>query len=152
MNFNLQICHDEKWNWTVNFGQKLRAGKFFSWQVFLGEINPWSCCWSITLYSLTFSTFINTLGQIDSFGFEECHSWSLSGHSANTWHFRASCRCQFHQHFTSSFYSWRFQNRRKTYSLTVFFDLLGSTSVRAACKMFMKLTQGQQSVTSTLFF
>ena len=44
--------------------------------------------------------------------------------------------------FTSSFYTCRSQKCKKLLDLTVFFVLLGPVSVRAACKMLMKLTPG----------
>ena len=44
--------------------------------------------------------------------------------------------------FTCSFYARRSQNRKKQLELTVFFALLGSSSVKAASKMLVKLTPG----------
>ena len=49
---------------------------------------------------------------------------------------------QFHQHSTSSFYARRSRKCKKLLDLTVFFALLGSSSVKAACRMLMKLTPG----------
>ncbi len=44
--------------------------------------------------------------------------------------------------FTPSFYAHRSQKRKMANNLTVIFALLGSTSVKAACKTLMKLTLG----------
>jgi len=44
--------------------------------------------------------------------------------------------------YMSSFYVCRFQKCKKTDSLTVFFELLGSVHVKAARKTLMKLTSG----------
>ena len=41
---------------------------------------------------------------------------------------------------TRSFYAHRSQKRKKMLDLTVFFALLGSACVKAACKMLVKLT------------
>ena len=49
-------------------------------------------------------------------------------------------RTQFHQHFTSSFYASRSQERKKLLDLTVFVALLGSACLKVACKMLIKLT------------
>ena len=43
--------------------------------------------------------------------------------------------------FTPSFYARRFQKRKKLLNLTVFFALLGSEHVKAACKILVKSTQ-----------
>jgi len=48
---------------------------------------------------------------------------------------------QFHQYFTWSFYRRRSQTlKKKTVKLSVFFALLGSESIKCACKMLVKLT------------
>jgi len=51
-------------------------------------------------------------------------------------------RGQFHQHFMGSFYAHRSQKRKKTDYLTDFFVLLGSTHIKATCKILVKLTSG----------
>ena len=43
---------------------------------------------------------------------------------------------------TSYFYARRSQKRKKLLNLTVFFALLGSARVKAACRMMVKLTPG----------
>jgi len=54
-------------------------------------------------------------------------------------------RCQFHQRSMYSLYARRSQKRKKilTNDLTVFFPLLGSTSVKAVRRTLMKLSPGQ---------
>jgi len=47
---------------------------------------------------------------------------------------------QFHQRSTYRFYARRSRKRKDTYDLTVFFTLLGSTSVKSVRKTLMKLT------------
>ena len=47
---------------------------------------------------------------------------------------------QFHQQFTSSICERRSRKRKKLLDLTVFFALLGSAHLKAACKMLLKLT------------
>jgi len=50
-------------------------------------------------------------------------------------------RCQFHQHFMSSFYARRSQNCKNIQLCHQYlFTLLGSTSVKAARRMLMKLS------------
>ena len=49
---------------------------------------------------------------------------------------------QFHQHYTNSFYTCRSQKRKKLLELSVFFSLLESACIKAACKMLVKLTPG----------
>ena len=49
-------------------------------------------------------------------------------------------KCQFHQRSTSSFYACRSQKCKKTIKSSSFFALLGSTSVKSACRMLVKLT------------
>jgi len=49
-------------------------------------------------------------------------------------------KIQFHQHFTSSFYTCRSQKRKKNDNFTVFFVLLGSACLKAERKMLAKLT------------
>ena len=46
---------------------------------------------------------------------------------------------QFHQHFMQSFVG-QIPKPQKTDNFTVFFALLGSVQVKAACRMLMKLT------------
>ena len=47
---------------------------------------------------------------------------------------------QFYQHSTCSFYARRSQKRKKDCQVKQFFVLLGSSSVKAACRMLVKLT------------
>ena len=46
--------------------------------------------------------------------------------------------------FKRSFYTRRFQKRKKLLELIIFFALLGSARVKVACKMLVKLTPWQQ--------
>ncbi len=53
---------------------------------------------------------------------------------------------QFHQYFFRGFYVWRLQipkAQKKTDSLTVFFALMESARVKAACKTVERLTAGR---------
>ncbi len=53
-------------------------------------------------------------------------------------------RCQFHQHFTRSFYACRSQKRKNVQlSHQYLFTLLGSESVKAVCRTLMKLSPGE---------
>jgi len=58
-------------------------------------------------------------------------------------------RDQFHQHFTRAIFVHRSQKRKKTDSLTVFFALMGSASVKAACKMLVKSMIQTTTATTT---
>jgi len=49
-------------------------------------------------------------------------------------------RCQFHLRSKCSFYAHRSRKQKKTAKLSVFFALLGSSSVKAACRTLMKFT------------
>ncbi len=54
-------------------------------------------------------------------------------------------RCQFHKHFTWSFYECSYQKcKKKTDSLTLFFALLGFAHVKAFRKMLVKSTSGRR--------
>jgi len=55
-------------------------------------------------------------------------------------------RDQFHQRSMSSFYAHRSQKHKKTVNLSVFFAILGSVCVKAACRMLMKLTSDRNSI------
>jgi len=57
---------------------------------------------------------------------------------------------QFHQHSISSFYSSRSQKLKKTDSLTVFFALLASAHVQAACRTLKKLTPDVHGINNTV--
>ena len=54
---------------------------------------------------------------------------------------------QFHQHVYEQILCLQIpKTQKKLLNLTVFFALLGSARVKAACKMLVKLTPGQQEV------
>jgi len=58
-------------------------------------------------------------------------------------HFVSHIRAQFHQRSTCSFYNRRSQKHKKdSQVVNLFFTLLGSTSIKAAHKMLVKLTPG----------
>jgi len=58
-------------------------------------------------------------------------------------------RCQFHQHFTYSFYACRSQKRKKIQlSHKYLFTLLGSESVKAERRTLMKLSPAATAVTT----
>ncbi len=63
--------------------------------------------------------------------------------SCNTWG-------QFHQHSTSSFCAYRSRKHTKTGKLSVYFTLLGSVWTKAACRMLMKLTPGDDIISILL--
>ncbi len=64
------------------------------------------------------------------------------------WTFRLNCRA----HFLDLSFSWSFSTvvLNQTYDLTVFFTLLGSTSLNPVRKMLMKLTPGEIDSKSSL--
>ncbi len=61
-----------------------------------------------------------------------CCPPTASSLSARQW--GRTSRCQFHQHFMSSFYTQRSQKHKDTDDLNIFFKLLGSAHVKAVCK------------------
>ena len=79
-------------------------------------------------------------------------SWADMFSLQTGWSESASCPCageirtrtgaNFINVFTHSYYESRSQKSKKLLNLTVYVALLGSTRVKAACKMIVKLTPG----------